>query len=329
MEPQEVSPAQLLERQVAVVATLGTVVAAVTGQHRDVRRRVSPKFLHAALGRFTQSLRETLDHGDVTSLGHRGVPSLGQALAAFEPTPEVWDHAGAVAKAWRELVATLEERWKRLAWEAAEFCVVCEQMDPARARDPQDEATHRGTAWDNLVATVRWSTVALDWEEEVASAEATRDALEAAATSEAMDEAVVATSRARVATRRGHWAEAALEPLKRLVTACDRAMLFLLDLQWLLDEFEADVEWAWAEEESSNVPEALAAKVAEFEQLWDASARLFRDHLLGTLELIDNILSSPYAGPGGTGGPGGPGSRAVAERCQRAIEDIPRLLQGQ
>ncbi|XP_054145246.1 uncharacterized protein LOC128949492 [Melozone crissalis] len=326
-----------LKALVAVVATLGEVVAAVTGSHRDVRRRVSPKFLHAALRRFTQSLHETLDHGDVTSMGHSGVPSLVQALAAFEPTPEAWDDVRAVAKAWWELVAALEERWKLLAWEAAELCVVYEQMDPARARDPQDEATHRGTAWDNLVAsTVRWSMVALDREEEeeVASVGAMRDAQEAAATSEeeaatneAMDEAVVATSRARVATRRGHWAEAALKPLKRLVEACDKALAFTRIMEFYLSEIKFILKWG--EPASRSVHADLVATVAEFEWLWEASARLFRDHLLGILELINNLLLSPYAGPGVPGGPGGPGSRAVAERCQEAIEDIPRLLWGQ
>ncbi|XP_037982214.1 uncharacterized protein LOC119696544 [Motacilla alba alba] len=399
MEDQEVRPdpagspvsmedQELLKRLVAVVATLGTVVAAVTGQHRDVRRRLSPNFLHAALGRFTQSLRETLDHGDVTSLGHRGVISLGQALAAFEATPEAWDNVRAAAEAWRKLVATLMGSWEKLAKEATKLCDACEHMAPTRAREPQDEAPHRGTAGDNLAATARWPPVALDREEV-----ATHDAQEAMATDEeeaamseeelamseeelamseeelaiseeepaiseeelavieeelamseeelasklalteeeaAMGREEVATNEpmgeAMVATRKGHWAEAALEPLKRLVAACDRATLFLQELQWLLKEFEADVEWACTDEEFPSVPEALVDEAAEFEQLWDGSARLAEGHLLRILELIDNLLLNPYAGPGG---PGGPGSRAVDERCQEAIKAIPRLLRGQ
>ncbi|XP_064255558.1 uncharacterized protein LOC135286359 isoform X2 [Passer domesticus] len=446
MEDQRVPPPQLLERQVAVVATLGEVVATVTGSHRDVRRRGSPVFLHAALGRFTQSLCETLEHGDVTSLGYCGVPSLGRALAALEATPEACDNAIAAVETWRKMVDALGGRWGQLAWEAAELCAECKHAAPARAGDPRDEATHRGTAWGKLVAVVRWPTV--DWEEEEAtSVGATRDAWEAAATgeeelttneeelatkeeeaamseeetatseeeaatngedvatneeeaamseeevatnkeevapnkeevamseeevaidkeeaamseeevapnkedvatdkeeaamseeevatneedvatnkeevatSEAMGEAVVAASQARVAARRGRLAEAALGPLQRLVAACDDAIAFTRNMEFYL--WEINVTLKFGDRVSRRVLEAL---VAEFQQLWDASARLFREYLLETLELIDKLLLSPHGGPGG---PSGPISRAVDERCRDAIRDIPRLLWGQ
>ncbi|XP_039578151.1 uncharacterized protein LOC120508532 isoform X2 [Passer montanus] len=445
MEDQRVPPPQLLERQVAVVATLGEVVAAVTASHRGVRRRVSPVFLHAALGRFTQSLCETLEHGDVTSLGYCGVPSLGRALAALEATPEARDSAIAAVVAWQKMVDALGGRWGQLAWEAAELCAECKHAAPARAGDPRDEATHRGTAWGKLVAAVRWPTV--DWdeeeeqeEEEATSVGATRDAWEAAATSEeelttneeelatkeeeaamseeevvtneedvatneeeaamseeevatnkeevatskeevamseeevatnkeevamseeevttneeevaidkeeaamseeevatnkeqvaiseeevatseAMGEAVVAASQARVAARRGRLAEAALGPLERLVAACDDAMAFTRNMEFYL--WEINVALKFGDRASRRVLEAL---VAEFQQLWDASARLFREYLLETLELIDKLLLSPHGGPGG---PSGPISRAVDERCRDAIRNIPRLLWGQ
>ncbi|XP_041328975.1 uncharacterized protein LOC121356509 [Pyrgilauda ruficollis] len=377
MEPQEVPPRQLLERQVAVVATLGEVVAAVTGRHRDARQRVSPVFLRAALGSFTRNLCEILDHGDVTSLRYFGVPSLGRALAAFEATPEACDNAIAAVVAWRKMVDALQGRWGQLACEAAELCAATTQ-----ARDPQDKAARRGTDRDKLVAAGRWPTVDWDWEEEeeVASVGGTRDAWEAAAaseeevaineeevamseeelaaneeeaainkeevaikeeelatneeelatnkeevaTSQATGEAVVAASRARAAARRGHWAEAALEPLQRLVAACDSAIAFTRNMQFYL--WEINVILKFGDQASRDVLEALEAKVAEFQQLWDASARLCREYLLGTLELIDKLLLSPYGGPGG---PSGPGSRVVTERCREAIENIPRLLWGQ
>nr|XP_026655163.1 uncharacterized protein LOC113460751 [Zonotrichia albicollis] len=69
---------------------------------------------------------------------------------------------------------------------------------------------------------------------------------------------------------------------------------------------------------SPDVPEGLVAKVAEAEQLWEANARLAKDHLLGTLQDIKFYF---------TIGPDPQNACGVAERCQRAIEDIPRLLQ--
>ncbi|XP_074386093.1 uncharacterized protein LOC141725848 [Zonotrichia albicollis] len=327
---------KLLKALVSVVATLGKVAATVTGSHRDVRQRVSPKFLPAALRRFTQSLRETLDHGDVTSMGHRGVPCLGQALAALLATPGTnWADVRAAARAWQELVAALRERWDRLQEEADELRKTCWDATPLWAKHLWLKATfrERGQPGDNLEATPWWLPVTLD-RVEGASAGATHNAQVAAATSEeekatskAMDEAVVATSRARAAAWRGHWAVVALAPLKRLVDACEKAIEFTWDMQTQLEEIEDTLKWP--EQMSPNILEALVADVAEFERLWEGSARLASHHLLPTLWDIHNLLLSPYAGPGGPGGLGGPGSRAVAKQCQKAIKDIPRLLQRQ
>ncbi|XP_074386102.1 uncharacterized protein LOC141725854 [Zonotrichia albicollis] len=316
MEPHEV-----LEALVAVVATLGKVVAAVTGPQRDMQQRVSPEFLHTALRHFTWSLRETLDHSDVTSLGLPGVPSLGLALTAFGATPgAIWADVRATGSAWWKLQDALDNRWGHLYWEAIHLCDACQDAANAQAGDPQDEATRRGTAGDNLAATAQQLMVALDRDEE-ASAGATHSAQVAMATNEAMGEAVVASRRARAAIRRRHWAEVALEPLQRLADACDSAGKFISYIDLQFEEIACAPKGT--NEAPPNVPVALVAKA---EQLWDASARLFTRHLLGTLGDIHDLLLSPY---GGRGGPNGPGSRAVAEQCQKAIEVIPNLLQGQ
>ncbi|XP_059727614.1 uncharacterized protein LOC132340560 isoform X1 [Haemorhous mexicanus] len=341
MEHQEVSPAQLLEALVSVVATLGEVAATVTGSHQGVQQCLSPDSLRAALRRFTQSLRETLDHGSV--------PSLGQALATLRATSWIsWADVRAVAKAWQKLVAALRDRWDQLALEAAELCVACADAAPARARDLWYETARRGTAWHRLAATAQRPTVALDWEE-VAWVGATCNVLEAAATdkeevatseeevatseeelapseeeaatNKAMGEAVVAASQARAATRRGHWAEVALGPLERLVDVCDRATMFIRNMDYCL--WEIRIILNRTKKASPNVPVALVAKVAEAEQLWEAGSRLAKERLLGIFELIDNLLLSA------SGGPGGPCNRTVDEWCQEAIKDIPRLLQGQ
>nr|XP_026654992.1 uncharacterized protein LOC113460666 isoform X2 [Zonotrichia albicollis] len=311
-----VSPPQLLEALVSVVATLGDVVATVTGPRQGVRCCVPPKSLHVALRIFTWSLCKGLEHP--------GVTSLGQPLATLGATPRAtWANVRATGSTWWELVSALEKSWDQVAREATELRDTCENTAPARTRDPQDKATHRGTAEDNLAATAHQLMVALDRDGE-ASVGATRDAQMAMAPSEAMEENMVATRRARAAIRRRPWAEVALESLQRLVATCDRARLFLSELQCGLGEVKAALEGT--NDASPDVPEALVAVVAKFEQLWEASAHLFKHHLLGTLGDIHDLLLSPYDG---RGGPNGPGIRAVAERCQKAIEDIPRLLQRQ
>ncbi|XP_059727492.1 uncharacterized protein LOC132340486 [Haemorhous mexicanus] len=295
VSPVSMEPQELLEAPVSVVATLGEVVATVTRPHRGVRLCVPPKSLHAALGRFTWSLREILDRGAVTSLGDSGVPSLSQALAALEATPgTTWADVRAMVKAWRESVAKLVDSWDWLAREATRL--------------------HEKEVMDQQLM------VALD-KEEVAREMATHDAQVSAATNEAMGEAVVATRSAMAATRRGHWVEETLGLLQRLVAKCDRATLFNWIMEWRLRDIETILKGT--NDVSPDVLQALVAKVAKFELLWVASTRLAKDHLLGALWVIDNILLSPY---GGHGVLGGPSSCAVAERCQKAIEDIPRLL---
>ncbi|XP_059347111.1 uncharacterized protein LOC132085670 isoform X1 [Ammospiza nelsoni] len=293
MEPQEVSFPQLqvLVEVVAtldeVVATQGEVVATVTGPHRGKFLHKSQDSLHEDLKNFTRSLRAILKHGGVTSLGHAVVPSLGRALATLRTAPGItWAEVRAAAEAWRELVARLVDSWDWLAREA--------------------------TKLREKVVTEQELLMALD-RDEVAWALATYDGQVAAATKKAMGEAVAAT-------RRGHWAVVTVGLLQHLVAMCDKATLFYWNMEWQLRDIEATLKGT--NKVSPDVFQALVAKVAKFEWLWDASTRLAKDHLLGTLEHINSILLSPC------GGCSDPGSRTVAERCQKAIEDIPRLLQG-
>ncbi|XP_039572482.1 uncharacterized protein LOC120505736 [Passer montanus] len=320
--PPPLSPPQLLELLVDVVATLGELAATVAGPYGDVLLGVSPRSLQKALGTFIGHLRDTL--------GHPGVTSLGEALAALRDNlGATWAHVTAAASTWRDSVATLEDSWARLAREATELRDTCRDTATgeattaatanSRAGDLRVTATRWGTSLHNLVATARQPPLALD-KEEVASAVAAHDARMEAAASEveaatkAMEEAVVATNEAEAATRRGQRAEVALGLLERLVAACDRATAFPRELQRRLGDIEAALEGT--NQASPDVPEALVAMVAKAEQLWEASARLATRHLLRALGDICRL-------------PGGPGGRAVAERCQRAMEDIPTLLQGQ
>ncbi|XP_074385962.1 uncharacterized protein LOC141725810 [Zonotrichia albicollis] len=295
-ELHEVSPPQLLV-MVDVVAILGEVAATMTGPHRATCLHNSQDSLHEDVKNFIRSLRNILNHGGVTSRGHPVVPSLGRALATLRATPgTTWACMRFAAKARWELVAKLVDSWDQLAREATKL---------------RDDCGKVVTARQLMVALIR---------EDVTWEMAPHDSQVAAATNEAMGEAGVATRWPMVATRWGHWAVVALEPLQRLVAACDRVTLFYWNMEGQLRDIENILKG------TNDVPQSKLDEVAEFERLWRASTRLAKDHLLGILELIDNILLSPSARQGVSSDPG---SCAVAERCQKAIEDIPRLLQGQ
>ncbi|KAM4879885.1 uncharacterized protein FYW23_014593 isoform 2-T5 [Sylvia borin] len=329
MEPRE-SPPQLLEALVDMVAALGELVATVTAPHRSVQPSVYPRSLFSHLRTFTWSIRNTLrditylEQRDVSYLQQRNVTYLGQALATLGATPgATWADVTAAFTAWRWSVDVLMESWFMLVWGAEELTEIWEDEATteatAQARNLQDQATGRGTAGDTPVASAQQPSVALA-EEEVASAVAEHDA-QVAAAPEAREETVVATRQAGVASRRGQQAKVAKRLLWRLGAMCQRARALPLELHRRLKDIEATLKGT--REVSTNVPEALVAAVAEAEQLWEASARLTRRHLLGALGDIHRLLVSRPCGPGGAGGSC---VRAVAERCQKAIKDIPRLL---
>ncbi|XP_018780955.2 uncharacterized protein LOC108963780 isoform X1 [Serinus canaria] len=324
MEPRE-----LLEALVDVVATLGELAATIAGPDRDVRLGMFPGSLHKALDPFISDLQDTL--------GHHGHTSLGQALAAFRANlGATWAHVTAAASAWQGSVAKLEDSWAQLAKKATELHNACRDTATreattaatanTRARDLQGTATRWEPSLHNLVAEVWQLPLALD-KKEAASLVAVHAARMAAANNEveaatkAKEEDIVATSEAGAATRRGQKAEAALGLLQRLVATCDTAMVYTWELQCQLRHIEATLKGT--NQASPDVPEALVAAVANAELLWEASARLATRHLVGTLEDTRLLVSSH---PGDTGGPSG---HAVAEQCQKAIEDIPMLLWGQ
>ncbi|TRZ05234.1 hypothetical protein HGM15179_021873 [Zosterops borbonicus] len=183
-----------------------------------------------------------------------------------------------------------------MSWDAWEISDNLKVHDPAEdtttglAGDLWDETSLQwGTAGDNLVAVASQPSVALPL------AVVALDSLVAA--TEAREEPVVATSR-------GQWVKEARQLRKRFSNMCDEGTAFPWDLEsWfegLMDSEEC------TEEESPDDPEAAVAKaklLCGAEWLWEASARLITDHLLGTIEEIHNFL---WSFCGGSGGPGGP-----------------------
>ncbi|XP_066196267.1 uncharacterized protein [Sylvia atricapilla] len=302
MEPREV-----LEALVAPVATLGELAATVTAPRRRVWPLLYPESLHKKLRDFTWTLRDTLDHPSVNVLDQHGVTSLDQAVATLEATSGVtWADVRATVRAWQGSLRLLEENWYLLECKATELCntwkisATEEATTTSQAGELQDETPpSQGTAGDNRVTAAPQPSVALPL----------------VVATKAREEAVMAT-------RRGQRQKEALELLKHLEVACSKAKVLPLELLRGLGHIEAALEGT--QEVSRDVPKALAAMVAKAKLLCEASARLARRHLLVTLGEIDFLLLSPS---GSSGGPGGPRGRAVAERCQRAIEDIPRLLE--
>ncbi|XP_056366784.1 uncharacterized protein LOC130263303 [Oenanthe melanoleuca] len=295
MELRELSRA-LLESQVAVVAALGRLVATVAGPEGDVLLAVSPESLHKALDAFRDHLWDT--------------------LAAFgaTPGPSRADVAGAAGE-WHRSVAAVADRWTELATEAVrlgEACgaaVISEREAAAtssgRAGDLGDIVRAWASSLRELVATARRVPVVTDKEEEKAVLERHNTRLEEATKElkgalKRVEESTVARSKARAAARRAERAAAALGPLQGLVVACAEAIALHLRL--------------------SRRAGDTAAALAEAERLREASARLFTRHLRGTLGDILMLLPN---------GPGGPGGHAVAQRCQKAMEDIPSLLRGE
>ncbi|KAL9822873.1 uncharacterized protein GJ701_016107 isoform 2-T2 [Geothlypis trichas] len=317
------SPA-LLQPQVTVVATLGELLATLPRRDEEMLLLLkSAVRLYRDLEDFTRDIRITLycTEGtwwrcNVTSDDGDPVTSLSQVLAAYRSTPgTTCDHVTVAARKWHSSAYVLVDRWAQLAEKATEIRRTCrwvatdvanrEATATARARELQDEAARAGTAQENMVGLGQ----ALG-REEGAEVVAGREAQE-------RREARVAASEARRATMVRQRVEAALGLLERLVAACDEATAFPRELQWRLRDIKAALEGT--NEASPDVPEDLVAQVAEAERLWETNAHLGKDHLRGTLQgLIDFYFN---------GDPVSLSDCGVAERCQRAIEDIPRLLQ--
>ncbi|XP_074385931.1 uncharacterized protein LOC141725802 isoform X1 [Zonotrichia albicollis] len=315
----QLSPA-LLQPQVTVVATLGELLD--TLPRWDEMPLKSLEYLHLKLVHFCRKLGGTTEfiddtwwHRDVTSNNEARPTSLSRALAAYENTPwTTWDCVKMEAWHWLGSLDKCLENSAELGRKATELLNICRDLATeaatkaatatAWARELLALAARYGTAQENMV--------------ELGQALGREEGAEVVARYEAQvrREARVAASEATRATMVRQRLEAALGQLERLVAACDEAATFPQELQRRVGDIVATLEGT--NEASPNVPEDLVANVAEAERLWEANARLAKDHLRGVVQDITKFYF--------TGGCTSPSTRGVAERCQRAIEDIPRLL---
>ncbi|KAL9822866.1 uncharacterized protein GJ701_016100 [Geothlypis trichas] len=322
LSPPQLSPA-LLQPQVTVVAILGEVLATLPRRDEEMLLLLqSAVRLYQDLEDFTRELRVTLycTEGtwwrcNVTSDDGDPVTSLSQVLAAYRSTPgTTWTHVKMTASKWHQSVSVLVDRWAQVVRKVTYLpntgrevaSVVANKVATAtaQARELQDEAARDGTAQENMVG--------------LGQALGREEGAEVVAGHEAQvrREARVAASEATRATMVRQRVEAALGLLERLVAACDEAVVLPRELHWRLRDTETTLEGT--NEASPDVPEDLVAQVAEAERLWEANARLAKGHLRGTFQDIIDFYF--------TDGRASPSACEVAERCQRATEDIPRLL---
>ncbi|XP_063037635.1 uncharacterized protein LOC134432673 [Melospiza melodia melodia] len=314
MDLQKLSPG-LLQPQITVVATLGELLDTLP-RRDEMLLPVSAGRLYWDLADFTRDLRVTLYCVDdtwwrrnVTSNNKDPDTPLSQALAAWESTPGItWNDVTMVASEWQGMVSVLVDRWSQLASAATKLHNTCRDVAAeaadrvGTAREWQDRTAIFAPAQENMGELGQ----ALGKEKE-AEEEDTYKA-------QKRREAMVAASEATRATMVRRRVEAALGLLERLVAGCDKATAFPRELQHRVWKIKTTLKGT--NEASSNVLEDLMSKVAVAQRLWEANAHLAKDHLLGAVPDTIKFLFN-----------GGSNSACeVAERCQRAIEDIPRLL---
>ncbi|CAM9108558.1 unnamed protein product [Bubo scandiacus] len=315
--PPEVSP-KLLEPLVTVVAILGEL-GATPG---DVPLAKPVGSLRAGLVNLILKICRAMEH-------HQGEATyLRRALAT---TGDNWATVATITRKWRESVASVEAAWATIAEDATRLQDACGAVATTGATTGVSKgnlavAVARETsACQDVLEAARALPVASEW---AAMAEAvethkTRVAEASAglqAASKATEATVVTMLDTMVARERGRLVAVAHEPLGRLVAACHGATLFYHHLRCRLEDIEATrhggPEAPRVAQGGPGGPKDLLAAVAVAEALWDASARLARGHLLGTLQKVRGLLVTPDATV----------ATAVAQRCREATAALPGLL---
>ncbi|XP_065510881.1 uncharacterized protein LOC136000822 [Caloenas nicobarica] len=329
--PVATSPGSLRAGLVALVATIGRAMGHQPCGATSLRSLLRTLGATGATGATTGDTWATTVTPGATeaTVATTATPAATAALPPGDPdVPKAapgatWAAVATITRRWREAVASAAATWATAAGDAERLrdAVVTVATAGATADVPkghlaaavaQEEAALRGLLAATRALPVATEVAAVASEvmshgERVAQASA---GLRAA--SEATEAAAVTAVAAGVARERGRCAAAAAGPLGRLVAACHGATGFYCHLQRLLEDVEAAVA-------SGGPGEELVATVTAAETLWDASARLAKCHLLGTLRVARGLLV--------TGGV--PDVTAVERGCRKARAAIPGLLRGQ
>ncbi|XP_032940086.1 uncharacterized protein LOC117009823 [Catharus ustulatus] len=316
MELQKLSK-PLLESLVAMVDALGKVVATVAGPEGDVLFTDSRGSLHEALELFTENLKATLRLSAATA--------LGKTLAKARTTPGATRASvTSAANAWQDSVTEVVGEWDKLVRKATELLHACKDVvatmgGTVDTRDLQEKVDRWLKSVQNLVAKTWRLPLATDKEKAAAALEEYRNEVGAAKENtlvalKAVEEAVVATSQAKAANKAAERAEKALWPLKALVTTCVKVIKMFQELSCTVGDIQATLK---------GTKEESPTKLVSAERLWRASEKLVECHLNDIIGDIEELL------PNGPGGRGGLSGHTVAEKCQEAIKDIPKLLPRQ
>ncbi|XP_069629956.1 uncharacterized protein [Haliaeetus albicilla] len=326
------SPGSLRARLVALIANIRR---AMDHHHGDATR------LRRALATAGATTGATLEP-TVVPPGDSTVPRA--------TTGDAWAIVVTITREWREAVASVVATWATVAGDAAHLRDACgtAATTGATAGVTMGHLTaamaQEDRARQQMLAVTRALPVAseLATMAEVLAAHKTQVSEASAglqAAAEATEKMAVAMVETAVAGERGRLAAVAHKPLGRLVAACHQATLFYCHLQRRLEDIEATVaamaaghggpEAPGVAQEGPDfpgstmtvqggpgVPEDLMAAVAVAEALWDASARLAKCHLLGTLRVARGLLVNPNV----------PEATTVAQRCRDATAALPGLL---
>ncbi|XP_074875123.1 uncharacterized protein LOC142026177 [Buteo buteo] len=337
--PLDGSPGSLRARLVALIGNIRRAVDHHQGDATRLRRAL------AAAG----ATKATAGATTGATLEPAAVPP-GDSAVPGATAGDAWAIVATIAREWREAVAAVAATWAAVAGDAARLRDACGTAATAGAAAgvttghlaaamAQEDGARR-----QLLAATRALPVAseLATMAEAAAAHKTRVSEASAglrAAAEATEKMAVALVEAAVAGERGRLAAVAYKPLGRLVAACHQAALFYCHLQCRLEDVEATVatvaaghggpEAPGAAREGPGfpgstatarggpgVPEDLTAAVAAAEALWDASARLAKCHLLGTLRVARGLLVNANVAE----------ANAVAQRCRDAAAALPGLL---
>lgn len=320
-QPQ-VSP-ELLQPLVTVVATLGKL-GTIPG---DISLGGDMGSLRARLLTFSSGVRKAMVHpdGDATL--------LRRALGASKEQPSA---PTAITDSWQNAVTAVKDIWAKLQEDAACLKNACETVATAKATNEAtkghlvEAVTREDKAHKGLIAATRvvpLSSEVAQVTEVVAAHDArvaeAREGLQAAA--KATEEVAAAVVAAIAAKERGQHAAVAHGLLEQLVAACMGAYNYYSHVEHCLRDIKAMVgvttggggpDVPKATQGDMGIPKELAEIVVVAEALWDASARLAQEHLLGTLRGVRSLLATSSVTE----------ATKVTQRCQEATNALPGLL---
>ncbi|XP_072192010.1 uncharacterized protein [Excalfactoria chinensis] len=258
---------------------------------------------------------------------------LRRALEASKEQPGA---PTAITDSWQKAVTAVKDIWAKLQEDAAGLRNACGTVATAKVTTEAtkghlvEAVTQEDKAHKELIAATRvvpLSSEVAQVTEVVAAHDArvaeAREGLQAA--TKATEEVAAAVVAAIAAKERGQHAAVAHGLLEQLAAACMGAYNYYSHVEHCLRDIKAMVgattrdggpDVPKATQGDMGVPSELAEIVVVAEALWDASARLAQQHLLGTLRSVRSLLTTSSVTE----------ATKVTQHCQEATNALPGLL---